>query len=80
MNWLKQNLFNVLNLIVLVYVIFELENIKAIALQTGIEAQMSNIKLDYVESDVNSETVVVDSLKRRIENDMEKSAKRNSKN
>jgi len=70
MIWLKQNLFNILNLVVLIYVIYELQNIKRISLQTGEEAQMSNIKLDYVESDVNSETLVVDSLKRRIENDM----------
>lgn len=67
MNWIKQNLFNVLNLIVLIYVIFELQNIKNIALQTSVEAEMSNIKLDYVESDINSESVAVDSLKRKIE-------------
>lgn len=79
MNWLKQNLFNILNLAVLIYVIFELQNIKAIALQTGVEAQMSNIKLDYVESDVNSETVVVDSLKRKIEQDREEDKRMNKR-
>ncbi len=67
MNWIKQNLFNLLNLVVLVYVIYELQNIKSIALQTSVEAEMSNIKLDYVESDINSESVAVDSLKRKIE-------------
>ncbi len=76
MNWLKYNLFNILNLVVLVYVIYELQSIKEIAKQTGEEAQMSNIKLDYVESDVNSENVVIDSLKRRIEDDIIRQGKK----
>lgn len=75
MNWIKQNLFNVLNLVVLIYVIYELQSIKTIALQTSVEAEMSNIKLDYVESDINSDMVMVDSIKRKMDSDTQKKKK-----
>jgi hypothetical protein len=54
MNWIKTNVFNILNLIVLVYVIYELQSIKKIAEMTNEEATLNNVKLDYVESDINT--------------------------
>ena len=57
MKWLKDNLFNVVNFIILIYVIFELTSIKKIAEQTNEEALLNNVKLDYVESDINTKEI-----------------------
>jgi sensor domain CHASE-containing protein len=67
MNFLKNNAFNILNLVVLVYVILELQTIKKIAISTNVEAELNNIKLDFVESDINADMILVDSIKRRLD-------------
>lgn len=72
MIWLKNNIFNIINLIVLIFVIFELQNIKKIAEQTNQEAELNNIKLDFVESDINSDMIIVDSIKRNLDSNKER--------
>jgi sensor domain CHASE-containing protein len=67
MNFLKNNAFNILNLVVLVYVILELQTIKKIAISTNVEAELNNIKLDFVESDINADMILVDSIKRKLD-------------
>lgn len=67
MNWIKANFFSVINLVILVYVIFELQTIRKIAEQTNEEAILNNVKLDFVESDINAEMINVDSLQRKID-------------
>lgn len=58
MNWIKANLFNLINFALLLYVMYELSAIRQIAEQTNNEAELSNIKLDYVESDINQKQMV----------------------
>lgn len=53
LDWLKKNLFNIINLILLVYVLIELEHVKDIAILTEVGTELNNSKLDYVEADIN---------------------------
>ncbi|MDX2196575.1 MAG: hypothetical protein NW207_09175 [Cytophagales bacterium] len=57
MKWIKDNLFNILNLAILLYVIIELNSIRRIAEETNTEAMLNNVKLDYVESDINTSLI-----------------------
>lgn len=64
MNWFKQNFLSLINLFLLVYLLFQLsnlksdlENVRIIATKTAREAELNNSKLDYVESDINSRMI-----------------------
>lgn len=64
MNWLKQNMLSITNLLLLIYLLFQLASIKSemsvlhiIATKTALETELNNSKLDYVESDINSKLV-----------------------
>ncbi|MDX2189856.1 MAG: hypothetical protein SFY32_08320 [Bacteroidota bacterium] len=53
---MKDNIFNLINFALLVYVLFELNDVRNLAQATNTEAEMSNLKLDYVESDINQKS------------------------
>lgn len=69
MNWLKQNILSIINLLLLVYLLVQLANLKTelddvrdIATKTAHETELNNSKLDYVESDINSNSRFIDSM------------------
>lgn len=51
--YIKKNLLSLINLIILIYVLVEIERVKVIALSTEAGTELNNFKLDYVESDIN---------------------------
>jgi uncharacterized protein (UPF0212 family) len=51
--FLKNNIFNIIILVVLIYVLVELERVKDIAIKTEEGTELNNSKLDYVDADVN---------------------------
>ena len=57
LKWVKENIFNIINFVLLLYVLYELNDVRRIAEATNSEAEMSNLKLDYVESDINKQTI-----------------------
>ncbi|TAG53589.1 MAG: hypothetical protein EAZ27_10570 [Cytophagales bacterium] len=63
-NWLKSNILNIIILIALFFVIIqvanlksELELVKELSQKTARETELNNSKLDYVESDINSNRI-----------------------
>ena len=54
MEWLKKNWFNILLLVLIVYVIYQQTEIKELVEDARNEASFANSKLDIVESDINS--------------------------
>lgn len=62
--WLKQNAFNIINLLILMYLLVELNQIKKLAEETQEEAVLNNVKLDFVESDINTKYLEDTSIKK----------------
>lgn len=63
-NWLKSNILNIIILIGLFFVIFQVANLKSelnlvkeLSQKTARETELNNSKLDYVESDINSNRI-----------------------
>ena len=52
-DWFKNNIFNIVNFGLLIFILIELERVKVIAIKTEAGTEMNNFKLDYVEADIN---------------------------
>ncbi|MBY0427474.1 MAG: hypothetical protein K2Q22_17695 [Cytophagales bacterium] len=57
MEWIKQNLLQLVILLMLGYLLVEVHMLKTSVTASGHESEMTNVKLDYVVSDINTKVL-----------------------
>lgn len=57
MEWIKNNILQLAILLTLMYLIVELHTLKSSVKASSHESEMTNVKLDYVVSDINTKVL-----------------------
>jgi len=57
MDWIKNNVLQLAILLMLMYLLVEVHSLKTSVTASGHESEMTNVKLDYVVSDINTKVL-----------------------
>ena len=57
MEWVKKNGLQLVIFVTLVYLLFEVHTLKSSVTASSHESEMTNVKLDYVVSDINTKVL-----------------------